>query len=163
MEGLFEEPGIDYWFGWNRPREESLVALFSAIDQHFEVRLEPALIRARRAAEALEDVPSKQYANAVLDVIYRVVSSHMKTVRRTLSPIVEALDAGVSVTIDLQLLRHIALEHATLSARANDLRPQADALEASEFASAARVLIREIHQHIKIAHDFVHPRLVCAT
>ena len=153
MADLFEEAGIDYRFGWDRPSEETLVALFSAIDQHFEVRLEPALIRARRAAEALEDVGSRQYAAAVLDVIYRVVSSHMQTVRRSLVQLVVAFDAGVSVTMDSELLRHVALEHATLFARANDLRAQADALEGSEFASAARVLIREIYQHISIADE----------
>jgi iron-sulfur cluster repair protein YtfE (RIC family) len=186
-EDLFEEAGIDYWFGWERSlrsaceaarvdpetivfrliaRDEkvkdlsrlSLVSLFSMLDQHFKLRLEPVLLRTRRAAETLDDLGAKQCAAAVIDIIERIVSSHVQTVRRTFSPLVAAIDAGVSTTIDPQLLRQISLEHATLSARADDLRAQA--LEDSEFALAARELVREIHHHIKIAYNFIHPRLV---
>ena len=186
-EDLLEEAGIDYWFGWDRPlkaacesahvdpgtiafrliardqdrrddSDTSLVALFSRLDQHFEVRLEPALIRASREAEALEDAP-RNAAIAILDVITRVLRAHVETMRRSLSPVAAAVDIGVSARVDGQMLRHLALEHATLAARSDDLRALADRLDDSAFATAARALIREIHQHNKISYNFVLPRL----
>ncbi len=189
-EDLLEEAGVDYWFGWNQPLRavcesahvdpetiafrlmardtgvrdlgrEGLVSLFSTVDQHFELRLQPALVRARRAAETLDDLAARSTAAAVLEGIDRVTHGHMESVRQ-MSPFAAALDIGADVTIDSQTVRHLTLDHNTLAMCAQDLRVLAEQGD-GEFADAARALTREIHQHIKIAYNFILPRLVAAT
>jgi hypothetical protein len=189
-EDLFEEEGIDYWFGWTRPlraacevahvcpediafrllardrglkdpAKESLVTLLSDLDQHFDLRLEPALVKARNAAAKLEK-GARARCSSTIDTIDRVIQTHEATVRCTLGPIAAALDVGAEVNVDEKIVRHLAMDHSILALRANDLRADADQSQGTEFEAAARTLIREIHQHIKVSYNFILPRLVAA-
>jgi len=184
-EDIFEKQGIDYWFGWNQPlraacadarvdpqdvvfrlvaRDElprdrsnqTLVALFSELDQQFDFRLEPAIRRARKAA------PSPD-ALHLIELIEKMLDSHTMTVRRMLSPVAAALDLGAQTPVDAQIVRHLALQHSVLAVRARELYEEAARGEGTEFAEAARALVREIHQHIKISYNFILPRLTAAT
>lgn len=190
-EELFEEEGIDYWFGWTQPLRracevahvapsdiafrllardrtprnpstESLVGLLSDLDQHYELKLGPALDRARTAAEKLEKPDGEQCIDTIA-IIERMTRNHVETARRTLSPVAAALDVGAAATLDEKILRHMAMEHSLLAMRAGDLRELAARSPNAEFAAAARALVRELHQHIKISYNFVFPRLAAAT
>lgn len=189
-EDLFEEEGIDYWFGWNdslreackqarvSPEEivfrlmardraakdrskESLVSLLSELDQHYELRLGPALAAARAAAAKLDAAPRSRCLST-LDTIDRVIQGHEETARQSLSPVAAALDVGAATSIDEKVLRGLAMEHSILALRATDLRDEAAHAESAEYASAARQLIREVHEHIKISYNFIMPRLIAA-
>ncbi len=190
-EDLFEEEGIDYWFGWKQPLRqaceaahvapaeiafrlvardraqrdpstESLVTLMSALDQHFELKLEPALAAARTAAEKLGKPAGERCLNTIA-LIERMTRNHVETARRTLSPMAAAIDVGAAATLDEKVVRHMAMEHSLLAVRAGDLRDLAAHSPDAEFAAAARALIRELHQHVKISYNFVFPRLIAAT
>jgi len=190
-EDLFEEEGIDYWFGWTQPfrtaceaahvlpeeiafrllardrsakdpRQENLVSLLSDLDQQFDLRLEPALNQAHAAVAKLGPV-GRARCGSTIDTIERVIRAHVDTARRTLSPVAAAIDVGADVRIDEKILRHLAMEHSILALRAKDLREEAARAGVEEFTAAASHLVREIHQHIKLSFNFILPRLLQAS
>ena len=138
--------------------QPTLVSLFSGLDQHFQFQLEPALLRARRAASSIEEQGARLHADALIDSIERVLRSHELLVRRRLSPIVAAVDAGVAVKPERRLLNRVHRDHLILSEQVNGLVAAVQRLPDSDFSAAAAKLIAEINEHITFSRRFILPR-----
>ena len=188
-EAALEEAGIDYWFDWERSLESACdragvdaACLIGQIDQlpdgtlppqppsltgklvqsatELEDRLLPAIRNASELVEKEPGVPSG-YVLFLLRSMEKQLMLHRQRSERLL-PVAQTIDTGRRAWLARQHLRELELDHVDLAQSAEALRYEAAELRKrgmSDAADAIRQVIHLLHQHIKLAHNFVFPAL----
>jgi iron-sulfur cluster repair protein YtfE (RIC family) len=191
-EDFLENAGVGYWLGRDRkpgpaceaanvdpdevasrlvsrrpckhgePRPAKLAALLRESDAQWRQRLAPAIVAAVNAARLTK---GRHRATRLLAELLGHSEQHMAT-SESLLPMADSIEHGEGGIVGLVTLRTLRLEHVDLARIARDLRAEVERLEAdadvADLVAAIRVVIREIHHHIKIAYNFILPRLVAA-
>lgn len=189
-EEVLEDAGIDYWFGWERPlrvaceaahidvdelsarlsscrpsaligsQPAKLVMLLRDSDEQWRAQLAPAIAKALVLAGNRHPTTTR-----LLKELQTALNRHMKT-SRSLEPAADDIEQAQAGSVDRETIRSFRLDHLDLARIAADLREEAARLRAdagtAALADALRIVIRETHRHIKVAHNFILPRLVAA-
>ena len=191
-EDFLENAGVGYWLGRDRvlgpaceaanvdrdevayrvascrpckhgePRPARLAALLRESDNQWIQLLAPAIAAAVSAAQLTK---GRHRATRLLSELQGQFEQHMAT-SESLMPMADSIEHGDGGIVGLVTLRSLRLEHLDLARIARDLGAEAERIEAdadvAELVAALRTVIREIHHHIKIAYNFILPRLVAA-
>jgi hypothetical protein len=188
-EDVFEECGIDYWFGGDKtlasacaaaridvdalekrlaacevppaePLSEPFLTLLGELLAHFDLAIAPAVLNVRIAASELTDPRAGDVA-AMMDAIETMTSAHAVLLRvRVIQEI-----AAASARIEQRVVRDLALQHALLAVRVRKLIALCSELagdagvRTAQLLRAAHQLAREIHHHIRISYEAVMPYL----
>ena len=189
-EEVLEDAGIDYWFGWERPlrvaceaarvdvdelairlsscrpcalvgsQPAKLAMLLRDSEQQWSAQLAPAIAKALVLAGSHHPT-----ATRLLKELQTALGRHMKT-SRSLQPAADDIERAKAGSVDRETIRSFRLDHLDLARIAADLRTEAGRLSrdgsAAALADAVRIVIRETHRHIKLAHNFILPRMVAA-
>jgi hypothetical protein len=152
-------PGTD-----SEPRATTLTGLLLESNDHWARRLLPAIDAACASFAGGADGAGERAA-ALLCELRRELGAHMEASRSLLS-IAAAIDAGQPALVNRRTVRSLQLKHLELSRIAQDLKDEASRMTSQPAltgpAVAIRTVVREVHRHLKVAYNFILPRLVPA-
>jgi iron-sulfur cluster repair protein YtfE (RIC family) len=147
----------------SEPRPAKLAALLKESDAQWIQRIAPSIAAAVAAARLRKE--RGDGAARLLNELEIHFEQHMAT-SESLMPMADSIEHGEAGIVGLVTLRTLRLEHLEFARIASGLRAEAERLGAdadvAELVAAMRTVIREIHRHIRVAHNFILPRLVAA-
>lgn len=147
----------------SEPRPVRLAALLHESDEQWIQRIAPAIAAAVGAARLTAE--RGHHATRLLSELQGHFAQHMAT-SESLMPMADSIENGEGGIVGLVTLRTLRLEHLELARIARELRAEEERLaadtDAADLVAAMQTVIREIHRHIRVAHNFILPRLVAA-
>jgi iron-sulfur cluster repair protein YtfE (RIC family) len=142
----------------------TLARLLADSDEQWRATLAPAIATALAAAARVTSQRG-DVAIRLLKELQVALERHMTT-SQLLLVAAEAIEQAQAGSVDQKTLRSLRLEHLDFARLASGLRAEAVRLasdaEAGELVAAMRTVIRETHRHLKVAYNFILPRLVPA-
>jgi iron-sulfur cluster repair protein YtfE (RIC family) len=142
----------------------SLAALLRQSDEQWRLCLAPSITLAGAAARRLAR-GGRERVTRLLGELQGQLGRHMAACR-ALSSLAEAIERGQAGVVDKETIRALRLQHLEFARIARDLKAETVGMEEGSGpaapVAAIRTVVREIHRHIKVAHNFILPRLIPA-
>lgn len=146
------------------PQPVDFATLLRESDQIWLDRLSPAIAAALNAASTLKGERVRETTDLIGE-LQEQLARHMAS-SAALLPLADAIERRQASAVSRETVRKFRLDHLEFARIARDLRGNVEELQADTnaqtLALALRTVIREIHHHIKLAYNFILPRLVAA-
>lgn len=181
-EEVFEECGIDYWFGGDKtladacaaahldvdalekrlivsetgvhPERERFQTLMDELLSHLDSSIRPAIAAMRSAAAAVSD-PRAVSLVVMIEAIDAMTSMHAVLLRVRVMREISAGEDALQQTV----VRDLALQHGLLAVRIRKVVALCAEIGSPPLSAAAQRLAKEIHHHIRISYEAVMPQL----